>query len=594
MSAPDERPMYFGSSERPLFGWLHAAAGTPRDTGVVLCSPSGYEAIVTHRTYRQFAERAAAQGFPALRFDYDGTGDSAGHALDGDRVGHWLRSIATAIDTLKATTGVAKVCLFGVRVGASLAAVAAQARGDVQAMIAFAPVIKVSTYLREIRALSLSRAQSAPPPELNIDPDLQEAAGFTTTAETRAALGAIDLNKLQRAPAPQVLLLERDDLPAGDAWPKKLAALGASVEQRPLTGYVDMMRDAHAARPPVDAIDSALEWLDNRAGVAARAASPPAGASAPTGSESTQLTEGERTLREAATFLDDQRVLFGIVSEPAQASAAPRDVVVLLNSGTIHHIGPSRLYVTIARSCAARGIPAIRMDLSGVGDSGLRPGEKENSPYSASARIDVGDAVQFASRRYPGARVHLIGLCSGAYHGLKAAVAGLPLHSVVVVNPLTFFWKPGMSLDYADFQITSESNRYARSATKLSSWLKLLRGGVDLRNAWRVLSKRMLVRTRNAGRDMARALGMHLEDDLASELRRVARQRTQLYFVFSASDPGHSMLLEQGGRLVPKLVRRGQMGISIVQGADHTFTSHWNRDQLLALLAAHLDRHAAA
>ncbi|HUQ08895.1 MAG TPA: alpha/beta fold hydrolase [Steroidobacteraceae bacterium] len=584
MSAAAARPLYFGSGQRPLFGWLHPAAYPQRNVGVVLCSPSGYEAICTHRTYRRVAESAAAQGFPALRFDYDGTGDSAGHALDGDRVAHWLRSITAAIDTLKATTGVEKICLFGVRVGASLAAIAAQGRGDVHAMIAFAPVIKVNSYLREIRALSLARQQSAPPPELNIDPELQEAAGFTTTAETRAALGAIDLAKLEAAPAPHILVLERDDMSSSDAWPKKLAALGAAVEQRPLTGYVDMMRDAHAAKPPTIAIATALEWLTARDGVMT------ATHDGDTGEPTTQLVEGEALLRETATYLDAERLLFGIVSEPAHPGA-PRDVVVLLNSGTIHHIGPSRVYVTIARSCAARGVPAIRIDLSGVGDSGLRPGEKENSPYADSARTDIREAVEFAARRYPGARLHLIGLCSGAYHGLKAAVAGLPLRSVVVVNPLTFFWKPGMPLDYADFQITSESKRYARSAGSLSSWLKLLRGRVDLKNAWRVLSKRIMVRAKNSGRDLARMVGMNLEDDLASELRRVARQRTEVYFVFSASDPGHSMLLEQGGRIVRKLQRNGNMRISIVEGADHTFTSHWNRDQLLALLMAHLARH---
>jgi alpha-beta hydrolase superfamily lysophospholipase len=584
MSATAARPLYFGSSQRPLFGWLHPAADQQRGIGVVLCSPSGYEAICTHRTYRRFAEDAAAQGFPALRFDYDGTGDSAGHALDGDRVGHWLRSIGAAIDTLKAATGVERVCLFGVRVGASLAAVAAQGRTDVQAMIAFAPVIKVNSYLREIRALSLARQQSAPPPELNIDPELQEAAGFTTTAETRAALAAIDLGKLEAAPAPTVLVLERDDLPSSDTWPKKLASLGAAVEQRPLIGYVDMMRDAHAARPPKAAIASALEWLVARDGITSRVHGP--GITEPT----TQLVEGETLLRETATWLDAERLLFGIVSEPA-SPAAPRDVAVLLNSGTIHHIGPSRLYVTIARSCAARGVPAIRIDLSGVGDSGLRPGEKENSPYADSASTDIREAVDFAAKRYPGARLHLIGLCSGAYHGLKAAVAGLPLRSVVVVNPLTFFWKPGMSLDYADFQVTSESRRYARSAGSLSSWLKLLRGRVDLGNAWNVLSRRLMVRAKNSGRDLARMVGMDLEDDLASELRRIARQRTGIYFVFSASDPGHSMLLEQGGRIVGRLQREGCLRISIVEGADHTFTSHWNRDQLLALLMAHLARH---
>jgi hypothetical protein len=189
--------------------------------------------------------------------------------------------------------------------------------------------------------------------------------------------------------------------------------------------------------------------------------------------------------------------------------------------------------------------------------------------------------------------VHLVGLCSGAYHGLKAAAAGGALRSIVVVNPLTFFWKPGMPLDYADFQVTSESIRYARSATTLTSWLKLLRGQVDMRAAATVFWKRLNAIARNTLRDVARRLRMRLDDDLASELLHIARQRTDMYFVFSASDPGHAMLCEQGGSIIRRLRRRDQLRISIVQGADHTFTAHWNRDQLVALLMAHLDRHVA-
>jgi len=95
-------------------------------------------------------------------------------------------------------------------------------------------------------------------------------------------------------------------------------------------------------------------------------------------------------------------------------------------------------------------------------------------------------------------------------------------------------------------------------------------------------------------RDVARLAGFGLKDDLASELKRIAAQGTGIYFVFSASDPGHSMLLEQGGRIVNKFVRGGEMLISIVQGADHTFTSYWNRDQLIVLLAEYLDRYGGS
>jgi len=380
MSARPVRPLYFGPAERTLFGWLHPAADNARNIGIVLCSPSGYEAICTHRSYRRFAEAAAARGFPALRFDYDGTGDSAGRGLDADRVGHWLSSITTAIDTLKAQTGVERVCVFGIRVGASLAAKAVQGRTDIHSMIAFAPLVKVNSYLREIRALAMSGDQEPPPPELKIDPELQEAAGFATTPETRKALAAIDLMTFDAAPAAHVLVLERDDLTPGDAWPKRLTTLGAAVEQRQLVGYVDMMRDAHASKVPAQSIDNALDWLTARDGVAAGPAARPAG----TGDAGAAFTEGSSTVRETAAFLDDERILFGIVSEPSNPGQPVRDVVVLLNSGTIHHVGPSRLYVAIARRCAARGIGVLRIDLSGVGDSGVRSGEVENAPYADS------------------------------------------------------------------------------------------------------------------------------------------------------------------------------------------------------------------
>lgn len=588
MTSPPAQPLYFGPQDRALFGWLHRpAAGPARNIGIVTCGPTGYEAICTHRTYRYFAESAAARGFPTLRFDYDGTGDSSGRALDPDRLGHWLRSIEAAIETLRAQTGVDRVCLFGVRVGATLASVAAQGRSDVHAMIALAPIVKVSAYLRELRALALSRPQSSPPPDVVIEAGLQEAAGFATTEETRTALAKVNLLELEAAPAPNMLILERNDLTVKDTWSQRLVSQGAQVHNERLEGYIDMMRDAHSSQVPTQSIEKALDWLNSLAAPAVAPVQAP-----PTMAPSAQFVDDDRQVRETALFLDEHRLVFGIVSEPVEPSGAIRDVVVLLNSGTIHHIGPSRLYVTIARRCAAKGMAVARIDLSGVGDSGVRDGAEWNAPYSDSAKVDVKHVVQFAQQRFPGAQVHLIGVCSGAYHGLKAAVAGTSLRSVVMVNPLIFFWKPGMSLEYADFQIASHTSYYARRATSLSSWLGLLTGRVNVVNAARVLSKRFNMRARDVLRDVGRSLGMRLQDDLASELLRVARQSIDMFFVFSASDPGHSLLREQGGHVVGKLARRQHLRIAIVPGADHTFTARWNREQLITLLMAHLERHA--
>jgi alpha-beta hydrolase superfamily lysophospholipase len=602
-AAPPAQPLFFGPHERRLFGWLHRPAGTAGNgLGIVLCSPSGYEAICTHRTYRHFAEDAAANGFPALRFDYDGTGNSAGHSLDPDRVSAWLGSIAHAIETLKESAGVEQVCLFGVRVGASLAAVAAHSRRDVTSLIAFAPVIKVKSYLREIRALAFSRPQREPPPGVSIDPTLEEAAGFSTSEQTRSQLAEIDLLRLSSRPAERVLIFDRDDLPAGDEWPQHLSARGAEVEQRRLDGYSEMMRDAHQSTVPTASIEAALTWLTSLRDSAPNAPAPRPSDPHATLDACADFSPDAATpaleVRETAVYLDGPHRLFGIISEPARpadmASQSPRSVVILLNSGTIHHIGPGRLYVAIARQCAARGTSVLRLDLSGVGESPPRAGENENTAYARGAHEDVAQAIRYVAARFGTANIHLVGLCSGAYHGLKAAVRGLPLRSVVVVNPLTFFWKEGMSLDYADFQVTSEALRYRKTALQLSAWFKLLRGGVDVRAAVTVFTRRLDAIIMHTAREAARTLRIPLRDDLASELRRVAKHNIDMLFVFSSSDPGLSMLHEQGGSSVRRLSRRHALRIAVVEGADHTFTAQWNRDKLTAVLMSHLDRYAAA
>ena len=100
------------------FGWLHNARG---DTGVVLCNPYGHEALWAHRSWRGLAEHLSANGMPALRFDYRGTGDSAQSEDDGERVDAWVSSVMDAVQYLRKTTGVKRVVLCGVRLGGMVA-----------------------------------------------------------------------------------------------------------------------------------------------------------------------------------------------------------------------------------------------------------------------------------------------------------------------------------------------------------------------------------------------------------------------------------------------------------------------------------------
>src|SRR5436190_8330984 len=95
-------PLFFGPEQRSLFGWYHAPKDAGRELAVVICPPFGHEYINSHRSLRHLADRLAEQGMAALRFDYDGTGDSAGGDTEAARVAAWRESIVIAMRELSA------------------------------------------------------------------------------------------------------------------------------------------------------------------------------------------------------------------------------------------------------------------------------------------------------------------------------------------------------------------------------------------------------------------------------------------------------------------------------------------------------------
>lgn len=579
-SSPAAEPFYFGPTDRSLFGWLHRPLGAQARYGVVICNPFGYESLCTHRTLRHLATRIAAAGIPALRFDYDGTGDSAGSDEDPDRLRAWVSSIGIAIDTLKERAGVERVCLVGLRFGAMLATLASVERTDVGALVALAPVVKSRAYLRELRALALSRPQPTPPEWATIREDLQEAAGFMLTAQTQESLADIDLTKIGDLRASRVLIIERDDLSVAGAWAESLRQRGTTVESGTFTGYAAMTSSAHESVVPEGLLDTATKWLSS---LDEERVTPPRSNTA----SRDDMTDG--TVRESIVRPDAQFPSFGILTEPATRGAS-RDVVLLLNAGAISRIGPGRLYVTLARRLASHGNIVLRFDICGIGDSPPRAGEAENSVYTPRAQEDIDAALLYLNRRYPDARHHAIGLCSGAYHGFKATASGTPpLYSMVAINPLTFFWKEGMSLAEPEFHVAAESARYQASALRLESWKKLLRGKVNVRAMLRIFALRLQSTATNVAREIARRLRLPLKDDLAAELRAAARARRKIHFIFGSGDPGLVLLKEQGGSsTVRRLTRRGALRTTVVPGADHTFTAHWSRLHLLELVTDHI------
>src|SRR5262249_27402146 len=148
-----------------------------------------------------------------------------------------------------------------------------------------------------------------------------------------------------------------------------------------------MMQDPHKSVLPEAILEAVIAYA---VGSAAHLKDPSAASAPPAQTGEPTLVAarvGAGSVRETPLFLpvagEGSRSLFGIHTEPLDPPRGKRSPMVLfLNAGAVHRVGPNRMYVDLARSWAEHGLTSLRLDLSGLGDSPPAPGAPENKIYS--------------------------------------------------------------------------------------------------------------------------------------------------------------------------------------------------------------------
>ncbi|MDX2205394.1 MAG: alpha/beta fold hydrolase [Hyphomicrobiaceae bacterium] len=219
-------PLYFGTGKRRLFGVLDPAqARSGKSQAAVICYPWGSEYIFAHRALRHLARQLAARGFNVLRFDYYGTGDSAGEESEV-RLAGWREDIAAAIEELKETCDARAVTLIGLRLGASLAAeVAALGRKDVTALVLWDPAVSGSEHLDMLGAEWTEMAHRHRT-HLGDESESRRGGryGLPISDELAFEISAIDLAGIAGKMPARTLCLATERLQSHDAWRRELEA----------------------------------------------------------------------------------------------------------------------------------------------------------------------------------------------------------------------------------------------------------------------------------------------------------------------------------------------------------------------------------
>lgn len=154
--AMDEIPFFFSNGSYELFAILHQPCGKPNDTGFVFCHPILEEKLWAHRVYVSLARDLAKRGHTVLRFDHSGQGDSDGDFSEVSVESH-LNDIEAAVERLRLERpGLKRIALFGLRLGATFAALAALRSKDIDRLVLWEPIVNGERYMQEVLRINLT------------------------------------------------------------------------------------------------------------------------------------------------------------------------------------------------------------------------------------------------------------------------------------------------------------------------------------------------------------------------------------------------------------------------------------------------------
>jgi alpha-beta hydrolase superfamily lysophospholipase len=266
-------------------------------------------------------------------------------------------------------------------------------------------------------------------------------------------------------------------------------------------------------------------------------------------------------------------MFFGAFTSPTQGPV-PKTAVLILNAGADHSIGWGRYSVELARDIARNGFAAMRIDLAGIGETPLWPGQEQPVMYSLRANDDVRYAIDWMTAHAGIERVVLLGRCSGGYPALISAVADTRVAASIMINVRKLHWEPDEDILKAILEPVEPIETYRQNMRSTRQFKRILAGELKLSTILRKVSKTLLA---VAARKLSPLLG---DRSRHNRITRIVRERLQVLtarrvpvaLMFSEGDPGLHDLYSWAGADASKLAAYPNVEVHVIAGADHNLT----------------------
>ncbi len=563
------------SGER-LFHWLHKPVFSA-DLAVILSGPLGPEYMHCHRALKRLAEELCRRNITVLRFDPPGYGNSSGSMFDPGLVEQWKQAVDAAALMLKSHSGASRLGLVALRSGSLLTTGLLSSKALVDSLVYWYPYTRGSAFLRDMGMIDqlIDASQDNPANYIN-------AGGYPISGPSSIKIEPINTASIDHR-VDDALILRASESGSKSRLYRQLSTSGVACDEIASAALPRMAKQAELSELPRDDIAAITDWFAARATDAA---------ASPAREYPTKAGFDGGYFRESVILTDSVPRLFGIRCEPAANQDAARlPLVVITNSGAGHHAGPNRLNVDLARQLAQAGFCSIRFDLSNLGDSPVDQGCEDNHPYPPHAVEDIDRMLQHVASGDEKTRFIVAGLCSGAYSAFHAQreLARHDIVETILINPLTFYIKPGESIIEPEASKTTlKQNYYKSQARDWRIWLRLLLSPRKILSVSGFVMRYLADKTGSLARRAGMATGLLQPPLLHRDMQSILRQNRKICFAISENDPGYEMIMQDAGSLIRANLESGDIVIKRLPGADHTFSTLDSRNGLIDFICGHM------
>jgi pimeloyl-ACP methyl ester carboxylesterase len=274
----------------------------------------------------------------------------------------------------------------------------------------------------------------------------------------------------------------------------------------------------------------------------------------------TAMNETTTTFTEQTCVIGPNKSLVGILTVPDRIT---NSAVLFLNAGMLHRVGPNRCYVKWARQLAELGYPVLRLDASGLGDSGI---SDSNEEYDERMHKEIAEAMQTVRDACGSEQFILAGMCLGAVNALLIAPHEPQVCGVVMQNP--------------QFLDEDELTAYVE-ARNWMYWKRVLFNTQRWKEFFTGKANYEMIRERLRGFFVRKHTVNEIADQFIARFGGLINRGTRILMVNTAFDVSQDYLEVMLRDRAAKFSASGGMMVKEISDCDHIFTTLDSQQEFL-------------